>query len=1074
MKKNLINSILLFVLIFSTVTSLFAQSRQFTLQTKEYRYEDGNWYTFYEGHKGDKIIPERLIVKLKDKGALENIDFRRYNIKGVSLGSRRFLDGFYVLSIEPGNNPFDIAENLEKLNIFDVMEFDAIGQRHSTPNDPRFNQQWNLTKIKMPDGWDITTGSSSVILSVIDSGIKYTHEDIDGNVWVNSSEDRNGNGRPDFYAYNQGGDLDGIDNDGNGYTDDLVGWDFAGGGNDPQAPYTPDNNPDDTDGHGTNVAGVSSAQTNNYEGGSYKGIAGVAGGWGTQKGASVMILRDGGTQPIVSLTIQAIEYAAENGAKVINISSGFWPEPAGMYSAINSAVNTSDVIIIVSAGNNGDQQDPSIRYPACYSNTMAVGATDQNDSRRSYSAYGPQLDVMAPDGIPSTTMAGGYTSSVSGTSFSSPTVAGLAALIRSINPSLTWQEVRETLRASADKVAGMGGQNFTNYYGYGRINANNAVRNLYVPHVYSTIQSAINAATPGQTVYVSGSQTLSSNITVASNIGLEIQSSATINLNGYSIISTGGTLNVSSGATINGLRAKLTANLDLRGLCGSIQTAATYANSTNEILLENGNFNENVSINNKYSLSIFGNSNYNHFGNLTVSSCNAFQGVGFGAKSVFINNASYVILASINAYGTNQSTIGFSLYNSDTYNVNNLTAENSQTGILCSDGTEADIEQSFLYDNLNGLRSFNGSNVGIYNSYFCGTGLDLQTYNFSSIEAGNCYYDGGAPSTSGSNIYHYGNQNCPLSKLNSNQQTENKDYVTVTNEDKPGGPDFDRINSAYFALNKKLTNAFKEKTDFNEEAFSIDYEKVIEDFKEFIRNNPDSPLAKIALIASAKSYRRIDDIRGKNDFAGMKIFLTDIIENKEYSSLKPQAERLMIDYYRLTKDFTGALKTADNLIENYKEVPDYVCGVLYAKGLILAYDLNQPDKAAESFSYILQQYRKNSLASLAENELRILGKEVGKQTSGEAEIVGNEIELNNYPNPFNPSTTISYSLPEAGNVQIKIFDVLGREVAKLVDETKNAGKHTIIWNGSNNASGIYFYTITFQNQTLFKKMLMIK
>lgn len=109
-----------------------------------------------------------------------------------------------------------------------------------------------------------------------------------------------------------------------------------------------------------------------------------------------------------------------------------------------------------------------------------------------------------------------------------------------------------------------------------------------------------------------------------------------------------------------------------------------------------------------------------------------------------------------------------------------------------------------------------------------------------------------------------------------------------------------------------------------------------------------------------------------------------------------------------------------------------------------------------------------------ENELRILGKEVGKQTSGEAEIVGNEIELNNYPNPFNPSTTISYSLPEAGNVQIKIFDVLGREVAKLVDETKNAGKHTIIWNGSNNASGIYFYTITFQNQTLFKKMLMIK
>jgi flagellar hook assembly protein FlgD len=96
--------------------------------------------------------------------------------------------------------------------------------------------------------------------------------------------------------------------------------------------------------------------------------------------------------------------------------------------------------------------------------------------------------------------------------------------------------------------------------------------------------------------------------------------------------------------------------------------------------------------------------------------------------------------------------------------------------------------------------------------------------------------------------------------------------------------------------------------------------------------------------------------------------------------------------------------------------------------------------------------------------------ETAKQAAEE-----NKFDLgDNYPNPFNPSTTISYSLPTNGNVQIKIFDVLGSEVAKLVDETKSAGKHSVEWNGSNYASGIYFYTITFDNQTLHKKMLMIK
>ena len=226
-KQKIFIPVTLLILMLLSFTSSYAQLQKFTLQEREYRFENGKWFTFFEGKIGDEIIPERLIVQLKDKSYIENFDFQRLDIEDISLASPRFLEGFYVLSINPKSSPIEIALTLERTGLFEVLEFDAIGKRHITPGDPMFNQQWNLTKVKMPEAWDISTGNSSIILGVIDSGIKYTHEDIDGNIWINPSEDRNGNGLPDFYSYSQGGDLDGIDNDGNGYVDDLIRMGFC-------------------------------------------------------------------------------------------------------------------------------------------------------------------------------------------------------------------------------------------------------------------------------------------------------------------------------------------------------------------------------------------------------------------------------------------------------------------------------------------------------------------------------------------------------------------------------------------------------------------------------------------------------------------------------------------------------------------------------------------------------------------------------------------------------------------------------------------------------------------------------
>ena len=207
----------------------------------------------------------------------------------------------------------------------------------------------------------------------------------------------------------------------------------------------------------------------------------------------------------------------------------------------------------------------------------------------------------------------------------------------------------------------------------------------------------------------------------------------------------------------------------------------------------------------------------------------------------------------------------------------------------------------------------------------------------------------------------------------------------------------------------------------------------------------------------------------------MKSFLTAIIENSEYSALKPQAERLMIEYYRLKKDFTEAIEMADNIIGKYKEDSDYLCGVLYAKGLIQAYDLNETVKAIECFSSIVQKYPENSIVLLAENELRILGIEIKKDVKENSVAEDNlGFSTSSYPNPFNPTTTISYTIPKDGRVEIKVYDALGREVETLVNEVKPAGKYNVVFNAANLASGVYFYRITVNDLAVTKKIILMK
>ncbi len=330
--KTLKNNINVLLLIVSCVTMVNGQV--FQMGNREYRFENSEWFNYSTGTMGDVIVPHRLIVRLASRERPTLEDFTDLGVSSVDIISRRILADYYVIEVEPNADPFNVAQTLFQSSEFGYVEFDALGTYTGTPQDPYFPQQWNLddTKLQMELAWDFTTGDNSVILAIIDSGVEIWHEDLDNNIWNNSDElvgDNNGDSCPGVCNDDDDGDglidensedcganglningnpctyLDDLDadDDENGFNDDYLGWDFLDN----------DNLPEDIHGHGTRVAGIAGAQTNNLENGSFRGVAGIGGGWGNTPGVSLMILRIKYDQiPAISRAsvMECITYAA--------------------------------------------------------------------------------------------------------------------------------------------------------------------------------------------------------------------------------------------------------------------------------------------------------------------------------------------------------------------------------------------------------------------------------------------------------------------------------------------------------------------------------------------------------------------------------------------------------------------------------------------------------------------------------------------------------------------------------------------------------------------------------------------
>ena len=364
------------------------------------------------------IVPGEILVKFQPHVSLLGArgSLQSEGLRAVDAQSR---SGVLRVEVEPGREAETIARLLARGDVEFATQNHVITAA-GDPNDPFFSFQWALKQtsdidIDATDAWDTYAGGSNITIAVIDSGVDLDHPDLQASI--------------------------------------VPGYDFV---ND-------DNMPDDDNSHGTHVAGIAAAVGNNGI-----GIAGVS--WR----ASIMplkILNAGGVGNTFDMA-DAVHYAVDNGAQVINLSVGAqgtkwpcnWPE---VDDAFNYAVNNG-VLLVVAAGNGGQS---NINCPGAYDQTMAVGSTTSADQRSSFSNYGPRLDIAAPGSFIYSTFPGGYGYN-SGTSMATPHVAGLAALLWSLAPSLTDDQIRDLIQNTADDLGSTGWDQF---FGYGRINAGRAM-----------------------------------------------------------------------------------------------------------------------------------------------------------------------------------------------------------------------------------------------------------------------------------------------------------------------------------------------------------------------------------------------------------------------------------------------------------------------------------------------------------------------------------------------------------------------------------------------------------------------
>ena len=401
-----------------------------------------------QGYRSDRVLARARDVAFVSTASREGA-FAQAELQAGVRSKRlyRHLERQQVLELKPGTSVRDAIAALRASGLYEFVEPDYLRVAQVLPNDARLTEQWSLNNtgqssgtpdadIDAPEAWDASNDASTVIVAVIDSGVRATHEDIAGNLWRNSGEIA-GNGR---------------DDDGNGYVDDVNGINSmvlsgsSGGGT-----------PTDDNGHGTHVAGIIGAVGNNG-----RGISGVA--WRVQIMALKFLGSDG--RGSISDAAECIDYAIANGARVINASYGALSTGQGPSQTEISAIQRARdaaIVFVAAAGNDGLNLDVARTFPATYAleNIVTVGnSTRLEDIATSSNTGSGAVDLFAPGSeILSLSQTSDSAYIVrSGTSMAAPHVTGAVALVRARYPEFTYRQAINRILRSVDPVAKYSGR----------------------------------------------------------------------------------------------------------------------------------------------------------------------------------------------------------------------------------------------------------------------------------------------------------------------------------------------------------------------------------------------------------------------------------------------------------------------------------------------------------------------------------------------------------------------------------------------------------------------------------------
>lgn len=365
-----------------------------------------------------------------------------------------YMDSIYRVSFSNYATVDALISGLEALPFVDFAEKYPLCSEYHTPNDLQ-PQQWGLTKIDAEVGWDFSLGSNQVKIAVVDNSFAIDHEDLVGNLYTNQVE---------------AGGLPFVDDDLNGFVDDINGYDVSNSDNNPRPPSGATNSSNWV--HGTHVAGIASASTNN-------GI-GMAGLGYNCAIIPVKCANNSGDGATFDRSIDGIFYAIQVGADIINMSFGTPVNSQVMQNMINQAA-AQDIVLVGAAGNDGVS---SPFYPAAYPQVISVGATGVIDDVPFFSNFGSTIDVMAPGvDIYSALIDGNNTyGNLTGTSMAAPLVAGLAGLIKTQNGSLNSGQIKARIVSGCENIDAIN-PTYVGQIGAGRINAANSLGNVYISNI---------------------------------------------------------------------------------------------------------------------------------------------------------------------------------------------------------------------------------------------------------------------------------------------------------------------------------------------------------------------------------------------------------------------------------------------------------------------------------------------------------------------------------------------------------------------------------------------------------------